>query len=178
MNPQSVAVSSALSNSVSVAPTSTDVARVTLVVMVIAILIVGSLWTLSPFIAALVWAATIVVATWPLLLWVQGRVGGRRPVATAIMTIIVAVVVIVPFWVAVTALLDASQDVITIVRSYLVNGLGAPPDWLAKIPWVGKKAADQWLELSAAGPEALAETIRPYARASAAQMVAITGGLG
>jgi predicted PurR-regulated permease PerM len=147
-------------------------------VILIGILIAGSLWTLLPFIAALVWATTIVVATWPLLMSVQRRAGGRRSIATAIMTFIVAIIVIVPFWIAVSTLLDASQSVIAIVKPYLANGLGPPPAWLASIPFAGERITAAWVELAAAGPEALAETIRPYARAGAAQMVAITGGIG
>jgi predicted PurR-regulated permease PerM len=178
MSPQALPVSTALPPTLAAEPASTDVARVTLMVMVIAILIAGSLWTLLPFIAALVWATTIVVATWPLLLWVQKRTGGRRALATAIMTFMVAIIVIVPFWIAITALLDASENVVAIVRSYMTNGLGAPPAWLANIPLAGERATDKWLELAAADPSVLAETIRPYARAGAAQMVAITGGIG
>jgi predicted PurR-regulated permease PerM len=147
-------------------------------VMVIAIMIAGSLWTMLPFIAALVWATTIVVATWPVLLWVQRHAGGRRSVATAVMTLIVAVIVIVPFWFAVTALLDGAQNLIAIVKSYLTNGLGPPPAWLAKIPFAGERITAQWAELASAGPDAFAETIRPYAMAGAAKMVAITGGIG
>jgi predicted PurR-regulated permease PerM len=181
MNSQALPVTPALSTSLPAAPSapaSSEVARTTLMVMVIAIAIVGSLWTLLPFIAALVWATTIVVATWPVLLWMQQRTGGKRSIATTIMTFIVAVIVIVPFWIAITSLLDASQDVVTIVRSYLANGLGSPPAWLANIPFAGERLTSKWLELSAAGPEALAETIRPHAVAGAAKMVAITGGIG
>lgn len=157
---------------------SPDVTRTTLTVLVIGILIVGSLWTLLPFIGALIWATAIVVATWPLLLSVQARVGGSRALATTIMVVIVAILVIVPFWVAINALLDASTNLIAIVRSYLANGLGPPPSWLANVPLAGERLTAQWQELAAAGPNAFAETIRPYARTAAATMVALTGGIG
>lgn len=157
---------------------SPDITRTTLTILIIGILIVGSLWTLLPFIGALVWATAIVVATWPLLLWVQRRAGGRRSVATTVMTVIISVVVIVPFWIAVGALLDGSANAIDIVRSYLAKGVGPPPTWLASIPMVGERIAREWSELAAAGPEAFAETIRPYARSAAAWMVSVTGGIG
>lgn len=157
---------------------SPDVTRTTLSVLIIGVLIVGSLWTLLPFIGALIWATAIVVATWPLLLWVQERVGGRRSLATTIMVVIVAILVIVPFWVAINALLDASTNLIAVVRSYLANGLGPPPSWLADVPFAGERLTAQWSELAAGGPDAFAETIRPYARTAAATMVALTGGIG
>jgi len=44
-----------------------DLARITLSVLFIGGLIAGSLWILSPFLGAFVWATMIVVATWPLM---------------------------------------------------------------------------------------------------------------
>ena len=120
---------------------SPDITRTTLTVLIIGVLIVGSLWTLLPFIGALIWATAIVVATWPLLLWVQERVGGRRSLATTIMVVIISIVFIVPFWVAINALLDASTNLIAIVRSYLANGLGPPPV-VARERSVRRRAAD------------------------------------
>ena len=155
-----------------------DLTRITLLVLIIGLLIAGSLWTLLPFLGALIWAAALVVATWPLLLWVQRLAGGRRSIATTVMTLIISIAFIVPFWVAVSALLDGSANAIEIVRSYLAEGLGPPPTWLAGIPLVGERIAAQWHELAAGGPAELAETIRPYARSAAAWMVAITGGVG
>ena len=100
-----------------------------MLVLIIGVLIAGSLWTLLPFLGALIWATAIVVATWPLLLWVQRLAGGRRSIATAVMTLIISIVFIVPFSVAVAALLDASADAIEIVRSYLAEELGPPLPW-------------------------------------------------
>ncbi len=45
-----------------------DVTRVVLAVLFIVALIGSSVWILRPFIGAIVWAATIVVATWPLMI--------------------------------------------------------------------------------------------------------------
>ena len=84
------------------------------------------------------------LATWPLLLWVQKRVGGRRSIATAVMTIVMLIIFVVPFWAAIGALLDASAKGIDVVRAYLAHGLGSPPAWIAGIPWVGDRIAGEW----------------------------------
>ena len=63
-----------------------DLTRTCLVILFLAVLIVGSLWTLLPFVGAIVWATTVVVATWPLLLGVERQLGGRRGPAAAVMT--------------------------------------------------------------------------------------------
>ena len=41
----------------------------------------------APFIGAIVWAATIVVATWPLMISVQAWLWGRHSLARAAMTL-------------------------------------------------------------------------------------------
>ena len=157
---------------------SSDITRTTLSVLIIGLLLVASLWTLRPFVGALIWATAIVVATWPLLLWVQKRVGGRRSIATAVMTIVMLIIFVVPFWAAIGALLDASAKGIDVVRAYLAHGLGSPPAWIAGIPWVGDRIAGEWQQLAAGGPEVLAETLRPYLRSAARWIVSITGGFG
>src|SRR5215471_17390921 len=73
---------------------SGDITRIVLIVLLIGLLIVGTFWTLAPFLGALIWATTLVVATWPLMLWVQRTTGGRRGVAVAIMTALILAILI------------------------------------------------------------------------------------
>ena len=55
-----------------------DLTRTTLAIICILLLIAGSLWILRPFLGAAVWAAMLVVASWPLLKALEARFGGRR----------------------------------------------------------------------------------------------------
>ncbi len=48
-----------------------DITRTTLTVLFIGMLINASFWILRPFLRSIVWATTIVVATWPTLRWLQ-----------------------------------------------------------------------------------------------------------
>ncbi len=155
-----------------------DLTRITLVILIIVLLIVTSLWTMLPFLGALIWATTIVVATWPLLLRVQKAAGGRRSIATVVMTVVMLVIFIVPFSLAIGMLIDAAGKGVDFVRTLSTQGLGAPPEWLNKIPWVGKRIVDEWQQLAAGGPEALAETLRPYVRTAASTVLSVTGGFG
>jgi predicted PurR-regulated permease PerM len=157
---------------------SNDVARIMLLVLFIGLLLAGSFWTLLPFLGGLIWATTIVVATWPLLLSVQRVTGGRRSVAVTIMTVIVLLAFIVPFALAISTLLDAADRSPAVIRDFLARGLGPPPDWLAGIPGVGERLSLRWLELTAGGPEALVEAVKPYARSAATWAVSATGGFG
>ena len=62
-----------------------EIARTVLAVLLMLVLISGSFYVLSPFLLPMMWALTIVVATWPMMLSLQARVK-RRGVAVAIMT--------------------------------------------------------------------------------------------
>ena len=44
-----------------------DLTRTTLAVLFIGGLIVASFWIIQPFLPAVIWAATIVIATWPIM---------------------------------------------------------------------------------------------------------------
>lgn len=155
-----------------------DLPRVTLVVLIIGVLIVGSLWTLLPFLSAIIWATTIVVATWPLMLRAERFAGGRRWVATSIMMGVMLAIFVVPFWFAIGELLVAAGQGVELVRTFFTQGLGPPPDWIERLPWVGDKVAARWHEFAAGGPEAVTETVRPYARAAATWILSATGGFG
>ncbi|HEX2339735.1 MAG TPA: AI-2E family transporter YdiK [Vicinamibacterales bacterium] len=156
----------------------TDLTRIVLVILIIAVLITGSLWTLLPFLGALIWAATIVVATWPLLLRVQEWMHGRRAPATAVMTLVMLATFIVPSALAVTILLDSAIKAADLVQAVSARGIGSPPAWLDGIPWVGARLTTRWQTLAAGGPEAIVELLRPFARETAGLALSMTGGLG
>ena len=157
---------------------SSDITRIILFVLVIGTLLLASLWTLLPFLSGMIWATTIAVATWPLLLRLERATGGRRALAVAVMTLLVLLVFIVPFALAISTMLDAAGRSPAVMNDFLTKGLGPPPAWIEDIPVVGSQMADQWQAVSAGGPEALAEVLQPYGRSAAAWAIAATGGVG
>ncbi|HEX5068834.1 MAG TPA: AI-2E family transporter [Vicinamibacterales bacterium] len=157
---------------------SPDLTRTFLVLVIIAALIAGSLWTLWPFLGALLWATTIAVATWPLLLKLQHGLGGRRTPAAALMTLAIAAVFLVPFVWAVTVLIDLGVQGVELVRAASERGLQPLPDWVASIPMLGPRLQSRWQELTLGGPEQVADALRPLARQAAGWTIALTGGIG
>ena len=85
-----------------------DITRIVLFVLVLGTLLIGSFWTLLPFLSALMWATMIAIATWPALLRLQ-RLTGRRSVAVATMTLAVVVAFVTPFALAISTLLEAAN---------------------------------------------------------------------
>lgn len=157
---------------------SHDLTRTTLVVLTICLLIAGSLWILLPFLGSIVWASSIVLATWPMLLRIQRFAGGRRSVAAAVMTCAMLAVFILPLWLAAGMLLDSALKGLDFAQVYFANGLGPPPQWLENLPWLGERLAAAWHKLAASGPEGIMETIRPHLRSAAGWIVSMTGGFG
>lgn len=155
-----------------------DLIRSMLQVLVVGALFAGCLWILQPFLLSVIWAGTIVVATWPMLLWAEARLGGRRGFAVAAMTLALLLMLLVPLTLAVLAILQNADRLIGLAKSLATVRLPPPPEWLERLPLAGGWLAAQWQQIAAAGPEGLPARLAPYARAIVAWFVAQAGGVG
>jgi predicted PurR-regulated permease PerM len=155
-----------------------DLTRTTLAVLFVAGLIAACFWILRPFLPALIWATTLVVATWPVMLRVQHRLWNRRGLAVAIMTLALLLVFVVPFWLAITTIIDNFDRVVEWGTSLKSFKLPPPPEWLATIPLFGERTAQFWESIAASGVEPLVARAAPYAGDAASWFVAALGGLG
>jgi len=143
---------------------SVDVTRVTLQVLAIGVLIVSSFWILRPFLVALTWAATIVVATWPVLLRLQRMLGGRRSLAVAVMTVALLFIVVLPLLFAIMALVQNVPRLEGWSKAVVAAGVPEPPAWVEALPLVGAKIAGRWRQLALAGPSEWSAHVLPLAR--------------
>ncbi len=155
-----------------------DLSRTTLAVLFIGGLIAASFLVLQPFLPSVIWAATLVIATWPLMLRVQHYAGNRRAVAVMVMTLALLLVLILPFWLAVSTILDNLDDIAGLVRTVLSLQMPPPPHWLAHVPLVGARAARGWEQLAAGGPQGLAAKLTPYAGQLTQWFASAVGSLG
>lgn len=155
-----------------------DVARVVLGAAALLLLVCGSLFILSPFLLALVWGATIVTATWPVLLSVQHRLHGHRGPAVAVMLFSLLIVIVLPCYGALATLSAHTADIMTFVKGLPTFALPPPPHWLATIPVLGSRAAKEWQTLSDAGPGGILATLQPYAKSTALWLLAHMGSIG
>ncbi len=157
---------------------SRDLTRTTLAVMFLGGLIAASLWILRPFLPALIWAAMIVVATWPLMLRTQQRLWGRRWLGVTVMTLSLLLVFVVPFSLAIAAIVANADEIASWAKSLGTFSLPLPPDWVGSLPLAGEKIASAWRDLATSGPEELAGKIAPYARDVLRWFAAEVGGFG
>jgi predicted PurR-regulated permease PerM len=155
-----------------------DIARITLSVLSLGLLIVSCVWVLRPFLGALVWATMIVVATWPMMRAAEARLGGRRWAAVAVMTLAMLLLVVLPLAVTVVSIVEHA-DAIAEWPNYLASvSLPPAPAWVGELPLIGPKLAGQWASLAAASREDLLTQAVPYLRSAIAWVAGLTGGLG
>ena len=122
------------------------------------LILLGAFAVLRPFLLAIIWAAIIAIASWPLYLSIESRVGGKRPIASTLTTALICVLLVGPMVLLIVFVL---QDVVS-VTSYLVkvDANGAPtPEWLRHVPWFGDYLVERW-QLYLAEPNQLSTILR------------------
>jgi predicted PurR-regulated permease PerM len=161
------------------AETPNDITRSVLAVLFIVALIGSSLWILRPFLGAIVWAATIVVATWPLMIFVQNWLWGKRALAVTLMTVFLLCVLVVPLTFAVGAIVSNVDEIAAWAKSLAAfKATAAPPDWVANLPFIGAKAVEAWERVAAAGIQEITAKAPPYLGGVLIWFAGHLGGVG
>ena len=155
-----------------------DLARTTLQLLALAALIGTSLWIMRPFLVALVWATTVAIATWPLLLRAQSWFGGRRSLAVALMTIMLLLILVVPLYFAITTITGNVGQITEWSKSLAMLIRSQPPAWVEGLPLVGARLATRWRQLAATGPDEITAHLAPFARTVALWLLSRVGNLG
>jgi predicted PurR-regulated permease PerM len=158
--------------------TSRDLARTMAQILFLGALIAGTFWILQPFLLASIWAATIVVSTWPVMLFVQARLWGKRGLAVTVMTLALFLVLLAPLTLAIVTIANNVDRIVGWAKTLMNFSVPPPPAWVGGLPVVGPWLAEQWTQLIATGPEGLTIRLAPYATRFAAWSAARVGGVG
>jgi predicted PurR-regulated permease PerM len=159
-------------------PPRQDLARVLLAVLSIGALILVSAWVMLPFLGALIWAITIVAATWPLMLRLQSVLWGRRSLAVLLVTSALLLLLFIPLSIAIGAIVENVGQIIAWVKSLQTFQLPAAPAWLVGLPVVGPRAGELWNHVATSGVDQLARETAPYAATVAAWLIGQIGNIG
>jgi predicted PurR-regulated permease PerM len=92
--------------------TRSDLAKTTLGVLFIGVLIIATLWILEPFLPAIIWATMVAVATWPLLLRLQALLWNSRALAVTVMTLVLLLLFVVPMALAIGTIVQKSDQIV------------------------------------------------------------------
>jgi predicted PurR-regulated permease PerM len=117
----------------------------------ILILCLASFVIVRPFLAALLWGLILAIATWPVFAWCRRRVGGHNTVAAALMTLLLALVLLGPVALVGTTMSDSVGVLSGKVRAFMQAGLPPPPAFLQEVPLVGARLTQRWRELAEQG---------------------------
>ena len=109
------------------------------------LLIIGSYLVLRPFVSALLWAALLCYATWPLFLRLNRELGERRAWSALLLCLAIAAIVVAPFIVVGLSLADNITRLNTALHALVAQGLPALPGWVVRLPLVGDKLQASWL---------------------------------
>ena len=141
-------------------------------------LIAASFWIIRPFVVAAVWATTVAVATWPILLRMQSWLGGRRSLAVTVMTIALTLILIAPLYIAVITI-EGNLDQISGWSKWLATAAqSGPPYWIEAIPIIGPRVAAHWRELAGSDPGQISGYLLPWIRTLGLWFLSQVGSLG
>ncbi len=160
-----------------VANSQRDLTRTVLAVLLMVVLIGGSLWILRPFLLAIIWAAMIVVATWPMMLKLQHALRGRA-LAVTIISVAMVLVFVVPLVLAIQILVDNADTITAWLGTLATTTIPQPPEWLSRVPLVGARIAERWTSIAAADKEELVARFAPHAAAAAQWVASAVGSFG
>lgn len=155
-----------------------DLTRTLLGVLCIGVLIAAALWIVRPFVAAAIWAMTIVVVTWPLMLRLQVRLLNSRPLAVCLMMLMLVLLFVVPLILGVGAIVANADYIAERVRSFTSTPIPPLPQWLIQLPVIGPQLSAAWSDARGAGIEGFLAHLGPYASAITAWLFAEIGSAG
>jgi predicted PurR-regulated permease PerM len=155
-----------------------DLTRTLLGVLCIGVLIAAALWIVRPFVAAGIWATTIAVVTWPLLIRMQRSMWNKRALAAASMILLLVLVFVIPLTLGVGAIVAHADGIADQIRSITDMAIPPLPQWIAQLPLVGPELSAAWLAARAEGVEVFLTQLGPYASGLTAWLFAEIGTAG
>ncbi|MBE9538564.1 MAG: AI-2E family transporter [Proteobacteria bacterium] len=129
---------------------------------------------IKPFTLPLLWGAIIAIAVFPMVRWLQGKLGGRRGLAVTLLTLFFILSLVVPSYLAMESLVGA----VKLVSANLDEGslqVPAPPSRIAEIPMIGEKLYEGWHNANKNLDAVLAE-IQPQIKALIGKTASAVGG--
>jgi predicted PurR-regulated permease PerM len=155
-----------------------DITRTFFAVLFIGSLLGTSLWILKPFMGAAIWSVTIVTATWPLMVSIQGRLWGRRSLAVAVMTMVLLCLLVVPLWLSIGTIVSNEHRITNLVKSLATFEVPPPPAWLGDIPLFGKNLVAAWDKIAIAGIQDFVQKLAPYGGNAVRWFITEVGSFG
>ena len=155
-----------------------DLTQITIGVVFILLMIVGSVWVFMPFIAALLWATIIVISTYNVMLSLQKRLWNKKGLAVTVMLLLILAIILVPLVFVVGTIIINSSNIIGWFDSLSQLRFQSAPEWLTGIPVIGSQIAKGWSQLSTIQNEEVIQKVVPILQNALKWFASAAGGFG
>ena len=129
--------------------------------ILIGMVIVGCALVLRPFALAILWAAILCFVTWPLRELLLKWFRGRHNLTAAVMTIVLLLVLFVPFFVIGLTFTENLRSGLQWLETHKDAALLPLPAWVERIPFAGPRISEHWSNL-AEGAEPVLSRLQPW----------------
>ena len=130
-------------------------------IALVALLALGCILILRPFIAAILFAAVICVTTWPLYARLLQGLGNQSGLSALLMVALLTLVILVPMGFLAASLTDLVPELVEKINALVDTPPPSPPEWLNRLPLVGTLIKDYW-EHAAASSEEISKVLRQF----------------
>ena len=132
---------------------------------------------LHEFLLTLVWAFILAYVSWPLYQWLHRRIAGHASISAAIMTVMLALVImVIVFWFA-TLLQAELKDTYRGLVRYLAQDTHPVPEFIGAIPWLGPYLQDL-IDQGMGDPAGLAVQLTEWGKQWLHQLARFLGSIG
>jgi predicted PurR-regulated permease PerM len=130
----------------------------------------------SPFVSMMLWALILAITIYPLHQMLAARIGGRQGLASTLIVLLAAVVIIAPTVMLGSQFADSVHDLVKGVSDNTLK-VPAPSDKVAALPVVGKRVHALWSQAHDDLP-AVVKRMQPKIGELATKALGIVAGLG
>jgi predicted PurR-regulated permease PerM len=146
------------------------------VLSIVAVLIVGSIVMVLPFVRPILWSIVFAVTLWPFFIKVEKALGGRTSLAAAVATLLLAVIFFLPVIYAGSKLVGQASIALDYTQGLMEKGLGPPPLWLKGLPFVHDKLEGIWQAIGHDTPKVI-EMVKPHIKNLLGSVISAGAGM-
>jgi len=142
----------------------------------IALLLVWSFEIIKPFVLPVLWGIIIAVAIYPLFTKLSSILGGRKKLASVIITVTALLILIIPSILFVDSSISGMQHIANQMQMGQLN-IPSPSETVADWPIIGQKTYDIWL-LASGNIEDLLVKFAPQLQEFAPKLLSLASSFG
>ena len=139
-----------------------DLTQITISVVLILLLAVGSVWVFMPFVAALIWASIIVISTYNFMLKLQKILWNKKGLAITVMLLFILMVILVPIAMVFGAIAMNIPEISSWFSSLSELRFQSAPEWMSGIPVIGSQLTDGWNQAASLHNDEILKKIIPF----------------